>query len=86
MARIFSINFTYQGEDYTAMVTVRNTAFYTEYNLRLDEELAHCLPGNKIISTHTNELIFVNATFDECTPLMEELLNAIRQHLQAPIS
>ena len=82
MARIFSINFIHDGEEHTAMVTVRTTPFFTEYSLMIDEILSKQLPGTKIISTTSDALVFANATFDETTPLMTELINAVRLHIQ----
>lgn len=85
MARIFSINFDYDGEQYTAMVTVRITPFFTEYSLMMDTIISEQLPGHIIISTPSNALIFANATFDETTPLMLTILNAVRSHIQTLI-
>ncbi len=82
MARIFSIFFDYEGEEHTAMVTVRNTPFFTEFSLMTDTEITENLPGTKIISNHSHELVFANASFDEITPLMLTILNAVRSHLQ----
>ena len=84
MARIFSINFTHDGYEHTAMVTVRTTPFFTEYSLMMEEVLSEQLPGTKIISTPSNALVFANATFDETTPLMTELIHAVRLHIQMP--
>lgn len=83
MARIFSINFDFEGEQCSAMVTVRNTPFFTEYSLLLDAELTDQLPGTKIISTPSNAFVFANATFDETTPLMLTILNAVRVHVES---
>lgn len=83
MARIFSINFTYENIPLTAMIAVRQTPFFMEYTLSmLPEELMELLPGNKIISTGLNQLIFANATLDENTTLMRAILEAVTFHLQ----
>lgn len=82
MARIFSINFDYEGEQCSAMVTVRTTPFFTEYTLLMDVLIAEQLPGTKIISTTSNSLFFANATFDDTTPLMSIILNAVRSHVK----
>ena len=86
MARIFSINFTYENIPLTAMVAVRQTPFFLEYTLSmLPDEVMEQLPGNKIISTGPNQLIFANATMDETTDLMKDILNAVTYHLQTTI-
>ncbi|HEY1111917.1 MAG TPA: hypothetical protein VGE66_00085 [Chitinophagaceae bacterium] len=83
MARIFSIQFDYEGSVHTAMVSVRATPFFTEYSINmLDEELMLQLPGNKILSTEPNHLAFMNTSPKEVTPLMECILNAVSHHLQ----
>lgn len=83
MARIFSIQFDYEGSVHTAMVSVRTTPFFTEYSINmLDEELMQQLPGNKIVSTESNHLAFLNTSPREVSPLMESILNAVSHHLQ----
>ena len=83
MARIFSIHFSHEGYPLTAMVSVRNTPFFTEYTIgMLPDEIAEELPGNKIISTGQNQLIFANATLDHSTELMQNILKAVADHLQ----
>jgi len=86
MARIFSIHFSHEGYPHTAMVSVRNTPFFTEYTIgMLPDEIAEELPGNKIISTGQNQLIFANATLDHSTELMQNILKAVADHLQTTI-
>lgn len=83
MARIFSIQFDYEGILHSAMVTVRTTPFFTEYSINmLDDELMQQLPGNKIVSTATNQLAFMNTSPKEVSPLMECILTAVANHLQ----
>jgi len=83
MARIFTINFTYESVSHTAMIAVRQTPFFMEYTISmLPEEIMHQLPGNRIISTGLQQLIFANATLDESSDLMNEILRAVADHLQ----
>jgi len=82
MARIFNIYFSYNDAMYNAMVSVRNTPFFTEYTLNFDEELMDLLPGNKIISTSANHFTFAHASSQEHNPLMEEIIRAVARHLQ----
>ena len=83
MARIFTINFTYESMPLTAMIAVRQTPFFTEYTISmLPEKVMQQLPGNKIISTGSNQLIFANATLDESNELMREVIRAVAEHLQ----
>jgi len=82
MARIFSINFFHDGYPHTAMVSVRITPFYTEYNIgMLPDDIAQELPGNKIIATGQNQLVFANATLDHSTELMQNIVRAVADHL-----
>jgi hypothetical protein len=65
------------------MVSVRNTPFFTEYTIgMLPDEITNQLPGNKLITTGNNKLIFANATLDESTELMQDIIQAVEDHLQ----
>ena len=84
MARIFTINFDYDGAFYNAVVSVRSTPFYTEYVLtNFNEELLKSLPGNKIISKGPGHFIFQNANDAHSEPLMKTIIKAVSEHLHA---
>jgi hypothetical protein len=83
MARIFSINFDYEGMVHTAMVSVRNTPFFTEYNISmLSEDLMQQLPIHKIVSTTPNQLTFMNTPVKDHSVLMDSILTAVAHHVQ----
>lgn len=83
MARIFSIQFDYDGTLYTAMVSVRDTPFFTEYSISmLDEEVLRQLPVNKIVSTGPHHFTFLNTPEKEQSSLMEAIIHAVSNHLQ----
>jgi hypothetical protein len=83
MARIFSINFTYQGITYTTMVSVRTTPFYREYTLgNLESYILEQLPGNKIISLSVKQFLFPDAGPTHSKELMNAIINAVTTHLQ----
>ncbi|MDQ3550731.1 MAG: hypothetical protein M3413_04320 [Bacteroidota bacterium] len=82
MARIFSIYFSYAGINHSAMVSVRNTPFYTEYNLNiLDEQLLELLPSTKIISSASNQYFFEHIPRENITPLMDILIREVSLHM-----
>lgn len=82
MARIFNIYFTYEGKDYTAVVSVRTTAFFTEYALNnLNDSVLELLPGNKIVSRDGRQFSFLNAAADNPEALMEAIIRAVTEHL-----
>lgn len=82
MARIFSIDFTHNGMTCHAMVTVRNTPFFTEYCIRIsDEDVAALLPNNKIISVHKNRYEFSDSAVRNTPSLMTELIHAVSDHI-----
>jgi hypothetical protein len=84
MARIFNIYFTHDSITYSAIVSVRQTPFFTEYTLNnFDETLLEQLPGNRIIARSNESIIFQNAPLEKSTPLMSEILRALSNHLQA---
>lgn len=79
MARIFTINFLYEGADQSAMVAVRTTPFFTEYTLSMiTPEIMQQLPCDRVIST-ANHYRFAE-TSETATELMEEILKAIASH------
>ena len=84
MARIFNIYFSYEGMNYNAVVSVRNTPFFTEYALNnLNEKLLEHLPGNKIISKAPEQFSFNNAGQNDSPELMDAIIKAVAEHLHA---
>jgi hypothetical protein len=84
MARIFNIYFAFEGMMYNAVVSVRSTAFFTEYTLNnFDEELLALLPGNKILSQASGHFVFQNATNENSVPLMNAIIKAVSEHMHA---
>lgn len=82
MARIFNIYFAFEGMVYNAVVSVRSTAFLTEYTLNnLDDELMALLPGNKILSQVPDHYVFQNATSDNSIALMNAIIKAVAEHM-----
>mgnify|MGYP001413824318 CR=1 FL=1 len=84
MARIFNIYFTHGDVVRSAVVSVRQTPFFTEYTLNnFDEELEGLLPGNKIISKGPDHFIFQNAGPSDSSELMQSIIKAVAEHLHA---
>ena len=84
MARIFNIYFLHENLQHSAIVSVRNTPFFTEYTLNnFNEDLLRYLPGNKIISRSPEHFIFQNATDEHSTELMGAIIKAVTEHLHA---
>lgn len=67
---------------YNAVVSVRSTAFLTEYTLNnLDDELMALLPGNRILSQAPDHYVFQNATSDNSIALMNAIIKAVAEHM-----
>jgi len=82
MARIFNIYFPHDDLVHSAIVSVRNTPFFTEYTLsNFNEELLKFLPGNKIISKSPEHFMFQDATEQHSTQLMTAIIKAVTEHL-----
>jgi hypothetical protein len=82
MARIFSIQFTYNGLPQHAMISMRTTPFFAEYTVAmLHEAIAPQLPNNKIISIG-NQLVFSDSADENAPQLMTVILEAVAAHLQ----
>ncbi|MGE5518755.1 MAG: hypothetical protein ACM3VS_02430 [Candidatus Dadabacteria bacterium] len=83
MARIFNIYFTFEEVTHTAVVSVRKTAFLTEYTLvNFDESLLQLLPGTKIIKRSHENFIFLDANPSHSSALMDTILRAVAEHLE----
>lgn len=84
MARMFTISFTYNNQQYNALVTVQTTALFHEYTLcNLDAALLSLLPGNKIISASPQQFDFLHASEKNSQSLMSSIIKAVTVHLQA---
>lgn len=84
LARIFSIQFLYDGMQHHAMIAVRTTPFFTEYAVTmLDEMIAAQLPNNKIISASKNHLAFTDSMQENAPALMQAILQALAGQLQS---
>ena len=84
MARIFNIYFAFDGMMYNAVVSVRSTAFHTEYTLNnFDDELLELLPSNKILSHSPEHFVFQNASAEGSPTLMNSIIKAVSEHMHA---
>lgn len=84
MARIFSIQFTYEGVHHHAMVAGRTTPFFTEYTVAmLDDNIAGQLPNSKIISTSIESFTFSDSAEQNDPALMHAIIKAVARHVQS---
>ncbi|RYY82003.1 MAG: hypothetical protein EOO15_23625 [Chitinophagaceae bacterium] len=84
MARIFTIEFAYEGILYNALVTERAQPFATEYRLSmLSGELEDLLSARKVLLSPTGVLAFSQR---DGLPgrLMESVVQAIALHVGTP--
>ena len=78
MARIFSIEFTFNGSSQHAMIGVRQTAFYTEYKVALQSPgLKDLLLSDKIISPQPGVFLFADVSEAEYNEPMKQILAAV---------
>ncbi|RYY81806.1 MAG: hypothetical protein EOO15_23915 [Chitinophagaceae bacterium] len=81
MARIFTIRFSFESSEHSALVTERVLPIATEYSLSiLNSELADLLNNRKVLLLPTGTLAF---TKKEGLPgrLMDIVLQTIAQHV-----
>ena len=84
MARIFSIEFTFNGALQHAMISVRQTPFYTEYKIVLQStELIELLLSDKIISTQPGVFLFANVSEADYNEPMKQILAAVSGHIHS---
>jgi hypothetical protein len=80
MARVFTINFSHKGQDRSAVIAVRPTPFYTEYNVSLfDEDIAHDLHSTTIISSTNQQFRYQDCLHE--TELMQKIILGVTEHL-----
>jgi hypothetical protein len=81
MARIFTISFSYEGTERSAVINVRNTAYSTEYVVTLmDQELAKELHSDTIVSGSGNRLRYLDSLAE--STLMSSVLAAVNDHIK----
>jgi hypothetical protein len=86
MARLFSINFYYEGTSHNALVTVKTTPFFTEYELSmLDENVLNQLPDNRILSSSPSHFVFASHNPHASKDLMNEIIQSISDHVQTTV-
>jgi hypothetical protein len=84
MARIFTIEFLFNEAVHHAIISVRQTAFHTEYKISLQsEELSRLLLSDKIISAEPGIFVFANASVKEYNELMKQILAAVSLHIHS---
>ena len=84
MARIFSIEFTFNGGLQHALIAVRQTPFHTEYKIMLQSiELQELLLSDKIISPQPGVFLFANISQAEYNEPMKQILAAVSGHVHS---
>jgi len=84
MARIFSIQFYYKELLHNAMISVRETPFFTEYKVSLlNDAFKNELSSDKIISTAQGHFAFANVLLQNYSGLMKEIIKAISYHIHS---
>lgn len=69
---------------YNAIISVRKTPFFTEFTLtNFNEDLRELLPSDKILSQRPGHFIFQNASSENSSALMNAIIHAVSEHLQA---
>jgi hypothetical protein len=84
MARIFTIDFSFENALHHAIVSVRETPFYTEYKITLQSpQLNELLLSDKIISPQPHTFVFANVAAQEYNQLMTQVLVAVSEHIHS---
>jgi hypothetical protein len=84
MARIFTIDFSFENALHHAIVSVRETPFHIEYKITLQtSQLNELLLSDKIISTQPQVFVFANVAAHEYNELMKQLLVAVSEHIHS---
>jgi hypothetical protein len=84
MARIFTIDFSFENALHHAIVSVRETPFHTEYKITLQSpQLNELLLSDKILSPQPQTFLFANVATHEYNPLMKEVLVAVSGYIHS---
>ncbi|MDB5253765.1 MAG: hypothetical protein JWP27_2934 [Flaviaesturariibacter sp.] len=83
MARIFSIQFMYEGMLRSALVAFRPTPLAREYTVtQIGGDLQEELPSRKILATPAGQFAFVEHGLPRPTALMCAILKALDEHVK----
>jgi hypothetical protein len=84
MARIFTIEFSFDNALHHAIVAVRETPFHTEYKITLQTpQLNELLLSDKIVSPQPQTFLFANVAADEYNQLMKQVLVAVSGYVHS---
>ena len=84
MARIFTIEFSFDNALHHAIVAVRETPFHTEYKITLQTpQLNELLLSDKIVSPGPGVFVFANTSVQEYNELMKQILVAVTDHIHS---
>jgi len=84
MARIFTIEFSYNNDLHHAIIAVRESAFHTEYKISLQSPHLHdLLLSDKIVSPQPGTFLFANLATSEYNDLMKQVLMAVAGHVHS---
>ena len=84
MARIFTIQFSFNDALHHAIIAVRDTPFHTEYRIRLQSpDLQELLLSDKIVSPEAGTFVFANFSLSEYNDLMKQVLMAVSGHVHS---
>ena len=84
MARIFTIEFSFDNELHHAIIAVRETPFHTEYKITLQSpQLNELLLSDKIVSPQPQTYLFANVSSNEYNQLMKQVLGAVSDYLHS---
>jgi hypothetical protein len=84
MARIFTIEFSFENELHHAIIAVRETPFHTEYKITLQSpQLNELLLSDKIVSPQPQTFLFANVSSNEYNQLMKQVLGAVTDYLHS---
>jgi len=84
MARIFTIEFSFNNAIHHALISVRETSFFTEYKINLQTpHLNELLLSDKIVSSEPKTFLFANIAPHEYNELMKQVLEAIMDHIHS---
>ena len=84
MARIFTIDFSFDNALHHAIISVRETPFHTEYKITLQSpQLNELLLSDKILSPQPQTFLFANVGTHEYNQLMKEVLAAVSDYIHS---
>jgi hypothetical protein len=85
MSRVFTINFSFKGKNYSALVSSKSEGSTTGYLVRyLNEDITALIPGNELLVSLTGDIKYPQPVNGLARNLVHKTTETINSYLHLP--